>query len=128
MSTRRQRKVAELLHEEISQLIQYSTRDPRLGFVTVTGVDVSPDLRLAFVYVTVLGDETDAQNTLEGLASAAGYFRHNLKKTLSLRFIPELRFKLDTSLEHGTRINSLLDTIKHEAEQLEDPSEGEVSE
>ena len=128
MPTRRQRKVAELLHEEISQLIQYSTRDPRLGFVTVTEVDVSPDLRLAHVYVTVLGDETDAQNTLEGLASAAGYFRYNMKKALSLRYIPELKFKLDTSLEYGIRIDSLLDTIKNEADQLEDTSEGEPSE
>lgn len=128
MSTRRQRKVAELLHKEISQLIQYNTRDPRLGFVTVTGVDVSPDLRLAYVYVTVLGDETDAQSTLEGLASAAGYFRHNMKKALSLRYIPELKFKLDTSLEHGIRIDSLLDTIKNEVSQLEEPSEGESGE
>jgi len=127
MSTRRQRKVAELLHEEISQLIQYNTRDPRLGFVTVTGVDVTPDLRLAYVHVTVLGDETDAHATLEGLASAAGYFRHNMKKTLSLRFIPELKFKLDTSLEHGMRIDNLLDTIKNEANQQDTP-EGEASE
>ena len=128
MPTRRQRKVAELLHQEISHLIQYNTRDPRLGFVTVTGVDVSPDLRLAHVYVTVLGDETEAQNTLKGLASAASYFRHNMKKTLSLRYIPELRFKLDTSLEQGFRIDSLLDTIKNEADQLEDTSEVQSSE
>lgn len=128
MSTRRQRKVAELLHEEISQLIQYSTRDPRLGFVTVTGVDVTPDLRLAYVYVTVLGDETEAQSTLEGLASAAGYFRHSMKKALALRFIPELKFKIDTSLEHGMRIENLLDTIKNEADQLEDTAEDDASE
>ncbi len=125
MTTRRQRQVAELLHEEISQLIQHGTRDPRLGFITVTGVDVSADLRMARVYVTVLGDKADAQSTLEGLTSAAGYFRHQMKQTLSLRHIPELRFKLDTSLEHGSRIEELLDTIKSESDQNENLPEGE---
>ena len=114
MASRRQRQVAELLHEEISQLIQRGIRDPRLGFVTVTGVDVSADLKNARVYVTVLGDESDAQSALEGLASAAGYFRHQMKQTLSLRYIPELKFKIDTSLEYGSHIEELLKTIKSE--------------
>jgi len=114
MASRRQRQVAELLHQEISQLIQHGTKDPRLGFVTVTDVEVSPDLRLARVYVTVLGDEEEAQSTLEGLASAEGYFRYTMKQTLSLRFIPELRFKIDRSLERAARIESLLDTIEQE--------------
>ncbi len=126
MASRRQRQVAELLHEEISQLIQHNTRDPRLGFVTVTGVDISADLRIAQVYVTVLGDETDGQDTLEGLTSAAGYFRHQMRQTVSLRYLPELRFKLDTSLEHGSRIEDLLNTIKNEADQ--DLSEAKPSE
>ena len=125
MATRRQRQVAELLHEEISQLIQRGTRDPRLGFVTVTGVDVSADLRNARVYVTVLGDEADAQTTLKGLASATGYFRYQMKQTLSLRHIPELKFKLDTSLEHGSRIEALLETIKNESDPGQDLSEAE---
>ena len=116
MTSRRQRQVAELLHQEISRLIQYRTQDPRLGFVTVTDVEVSPDLSYAKVYVTVLGDETDVQSTLAGLESATGYFRHNMKQTLSLRYIPELRFKLDTSLEYGSRIESLLDAIKNESD------------
>jgi ribosome-binding factor A len=109
--------VAELLHEEISQLIQHNTRDPRLGFVTVTGVEVSADLRIAQVFVTALGDETDAQSTLEGLTSAAGYFRHQMRQTLSLRYMPELRFKLDTSLEYGLRVDDLLNTINRESSQ-----------
>jgi ribosome-binding factor A len=125
MVSRRQRQVAELLHEEISQLIQHATRDPRLGFVTVTGVDVSPDLRLARVYVTVLGDEADAKSTLEGLVSAAGYFRHEMRQSLSLRYIPELNFKLDKSLEYGMRIESLLDTIKSESNQTDDLPDAE---
>ena len=128
MATRRQRKVAELLHEELSQLIQYGTQDPRLGFVTVTGVDVSADLRLAWVYITVLGDDSDVKNSLKGLENAAGYFRHTLRETLSLRFIPELRFKIDTSLEHGSRIESLLDTIKEEYPETQDVTTTEPDE
>jgi ribosome-binding factor A len=114
MASRRQRQVAELLHEEISRIIQHETKDPRLGFVTVTGVDVSPDLRQARVYVSVLGDKADIKNTLAGLTSAASYFRRLLGQSLSLRYIPELTFKLDTSLEYGLHIDALLDTIKEE--------------
>jgi ribosome-binding factor A len=114
MASRRQRQVGELLHEEISRIIQHEIKDPRLGFVTVTGVDVSPDLRQARVYVTVLGDKVDIKNTLAGLTSGAGYFRHLLRQSLSLRHIPELNFKLDTSLEYGLHIDALLDTIKEE--------------
>ncbi len=117
MASRRQRQVAELLHEEISQLIQRNTRDPRLGFVTVTGVDVSPDLRNAKVYVTVLGDKEDQKSTLEGLASATGFFRYQLRQDLSLRHIPELKFQIDTSLEYGLHIEKLLDSIQEESSQ-----------
>jgi ribosome-binding factor A len=122
MPSRRQKQVAELLHQEISQLIQYRTQDPRLGFVTVTGVDVSPDLRQAQVYVTVLGDEVDAQSSLTGLTSAASYFRHELGQSLSLRYVPHLSFKIDTSLEYGLHIDSLLDSI---TEELDQPDETE---
>ncbi|MBI1878904.1 MAG: 30S ribosome-binding factor RbfA, partial [Chloroflexi bacterium] len=101
MASRRQRQVGELLHEEISRIIQHETKDPRLGFVTVTGVEVSPDLRQARVYITVLGDNTEVKNTLTGLTSAASYFRRLLGQSLSLRYVPELNFKLDTSLEYG---------------------------
>lgn len=125
MTTRRQRRVAELLHQEISELIQYHTQDPRLGFVTVTEVEVSADLRQARVYVSVLGDDTDVQNTLAGLTSAAGYFQHQLGQSLSLRYIPKLVFKLDTSLEYGLHIDQILDSLKEEDELSEDSSEAE---
>lgn len=115
MASRRQRKVAELLHKELSLLLQYETKDPRLGFVTVTGVDVSPDLKLARVYVTVLGDKTESKETLQGLTSATSYIRYKLGQSTSLRNIPDLLFKLDTSLEHGLRIESILESIKETA-------------
>ena len=117
MASRRQRQVAELLHQEISQLIQYRSQDPRLGFVTVTRVEVSPDLSQAKVYVSVMGDEADVQNTFEGLDSAAGYLRRELGQNLSLRYVPRLTFKLDTSLEHSLHIDSLLDNIKTELDE-----------
>lgn len=117
MASRRQRQVAELLHEEISNLLQFNTRDPRLGFVTVTDVEVSPDLRVAWVYITVLGDSSDEETTLQGLASAAKFFRHELGQSLKLRFIPELNFKLDKSLEYGLHIDQLLDTVKEEYQE-----------
>ncbi|MCG3209993.1 MAG: Ribosome-binding factor A [Anaerolineae bacterium] len=120
MASRRQRQVAELLHEEISQLLQHGTRDPRLGFVTVTGVDVSPDLRVAWVYVTTLGDDAERQETLAGLASASPFFRREMRKSLSLRYIPELNFKVDTSLEYGMRIDKILDSIKEESDNSPD--------
>ena len=126
MASRRQRKVAELLHQEIGQLIQRETRDPRLEFVTITGVDVSPDLRQAQIYFTTLA-ETAVKDTVAGLTSASGYFRSRLAQSLSLRHIPELTFKLDTSLEHGLRIDSLLDALKAEREVDENSSEAEIS-
>jgi ribosome-binding factor A len=119
MATRRQRQVAELLHQEISRLIQYRTQDPRLGFVTVTGVDVTPDLRQARVHVSVLGDKQDVKETLTGLASAAKFFRHELGQTLTLRYIPELSFKLDKTLDHALHIDNLLDKIDEQRAQTE---------
>ena len=85
MTTRRQRQVAELLHEEISVLIQRRARDPRMGYVTVTGVEMSPDLRVAQVYVSVLGSDEDAQQSLQSLQRAAGFFRRELSTSLLRR-------------------------------------------
>ena len=114
MATRRQRQVAELLHEEISLLIQRRARDPRLGFVTVTGVEVSADLRVAHIYVSVLGNGDEVDESLASLGRAAGFFRHELGTSLSLRYLPELNFRLDDSLERGLRIDQLLDSLHDE--------------
>ena len=123
MTTRRQRQVAELLHEEISLLIQRRVRDPRLGFVTVTGVKMSPDLRVAHVYVSVLGSDDDVQTSLESLSRAAGFFRRELGASLSLRYLPELNFRPDDTLERALRIDQLLDSLQEETP--EDDAEGE---
>jgi ribosome-binding factor A len=111
MTTRRQRQVAELLHEEIGTLILLKARDPRLKGVTVTGVEVSRDLENAWVYVSVLGTEEQVQEALDGLKSATGFLRREIAAALPLRIVPHLMFRLDDSLERGMRIDRLLDTI-----------------
>ncbi len=111
MATRRQQKVAELLHEELSMLI-HQAADPRLGLVTVTDVEVTPDLRLAHVYVSVMGDEDEVQQSLAGLRHAAGFLRRELGVSMSLRYLPELNFRLDESLERGLRIEQLLSSLQ----------------
>jgi ribosome-binding factor A len=123
VTTRRQRQVAELLHEEISLLIQRRARDPRLGFVTVTGVEMSPDLRVAHVYVSVLGSDDEAQASLDSLSRAAGFFRRELGASLSLRYLPELNFRPDDTLERALRIDQLLDSLQEETP--EDDAEAE---
>ena len=112
MASRRQRKLAELLHEEISGILHLNTQDPRLGMVTVTGVEVTADLLTAQVYVTVLGDESDAKEAMTGLSKAGGYIRYQLGKALSLRRVPDLTFKLDHSLEYALHIENLLNEVK----------------
>ena len=125
MNDRRQRRVAELIHQEISLLIQRQVRDPRLGSITVTGVEVTQDLRLATIYVSVLGDDADVNQALAALKSAAGFFRHELGSTLTLRFIPELAFRLDKSLEQGLRIDQLLDSLPPAAPADDDEGDAE---
>jgi ribosome-binding factor A len=119
VATRRQRQVAELLHEEISLLIQRRARDPRLGFVTVTGVEMSPDLRVAHVYVSVLGEGEDVEQSLASLRHAASFFRRELSTSLSLRYLPELDFRQDDTLERGLRIDRLLDSLHEETAEGE---------
>lgn len=83
-------------------------KDPRLAFVTVTAVETSPDLRHANIYVSAMGTEKERREVLTGLAHAAGFLRHELGARLALRYVPELTFHLDESLERGTRIMQLL--------------------
>ena len=112
MNTRRQRQVSELLHEEISTLIQRRARDPRLGAVTVTGVEVSPDLENAWIYVSVLGTDEEIKEALAGLKRATPFLRREIGSSLSLRLVPQLIFRLDESVARGTRIDQLLDDIQ----------------
>lgn len=111
MSTRRQRRVAELIHRELSRLLMFETQDPRVVNVTITEVDVTPDLMLARVYFSVLGGADEESEALSGLNRASGFLRTRLAEGVRLRFVPELSFKLDKSAAYGRRIDELLDQI-----------------
>ncbi len=87
-------------------------KDPRIGFVTVTDVDVADDIRNATVYVSVYGSDGDKQNSLKGLRSAAPFFRSELGKRMRLRYLPELLFRFDATVERGAHIMELLHEIE----------------
>jgi ribosome-binding factor A len=108
MQGKRLDRVNQLIREEVSFLIQRELKDPRLGFVTVTQVETSPDLRTAKVFVSVLGDEAQWTASLAALASARGFIRNWLRQHLDLRQTPELDFRADRSMEHAARIQELL--------------------
>ncbi len=109
---RRPERVADMLREEIAQIVGYELEDPRLTMVTVTDVRVSENLRDARVYVTVLGDEAEHQAAMAALRHAAPYVRKQLGFALSLRHTPEIHFVRDTIEEQGQRVDQLLEEIK----------------
>lgn len=115
MGTRRDR-VSDLIKDEISRLLLREIHDPRIGFVTITGATVSSDLRSARVYVSVLGDGERRQDALDALNNASGFMRRTLFKNLRLKFSLSLVFVLDESLDHGERIDRILDSIRSDGE------------
>ena len=104
----RSQRVAEQLRQELSSLILREIKDPRVGLVTITAVDVSKDLSFARVYVSSLGESQPHAELIAGLQHAAGFLRHELKSMLRLRIIPELRFEYDESLERAARLEALI--------------------
>ena len=113
-SSRRPEQVAETLRGVIADALTREVRDPRVGFVTLTGVLVTNDLSHARILVTVPGDEAEKTRALEGLQSAAGFLRSRAARALTTRSVPELHFELDRGLEHAARINELLNDIRRE--------------
>ncbi|MGH7319383.1 MAG: 30S ribosome-binding factor RbfA [Candidatus Rokuibacteriota bacterium] len=108
MQGKRLDRVNQLIREEISLLLQRELKDPRLGFVTVTEVETTKDLRSAKIFVSVLGDEAQWAASLTALARARGFIRNWLRAHLDLRTTPELDFRADRSMEHAARIQQLL--------------------
>lgn len=108
MPSQRAQRVGELIQQEVSSLLIHGLKDPRIGFVTITGVEVTPDLHLARVYYTVIGDETARRDTAAGLKSSTHFIRQHLGRQLHMKYLPDLLFHYDTSIEHGNRIESLL--------------------
>src|SRR5258707_9359271 len=107
-NTHRQEKLGELIAAEISELIRTRLKDPRVGFASITHVEVSGDLRHAKVSVSVMGTAEEKAASMKGLKNATGYLRHELAGRIVLRYMPEITFKLDTSIEEGARILDLI--------------------
>jgi ribosome-binding factor A len=103
------RRVNEALREVLSARIATELKDPRVGFVTVTSVETSPDLRHSRVYVSVLGDEDERAESLAGLASAHGFLQAAIASELRMKHTPTLEFLHDASIDHGFRISELLE-------------------
>ena len=103
--------MGEQIKKELSQIIQTELKDPRIGFITVTGVEVTGDMSQARVYLSVLGNDDQKEETLRALARGKGFIRSELGKRIRFRHIPELFFKFDSSIEYGSRIESILTDI-----------------
>jgi ribosome-binding factor A len=108
---KRSQRVSDLIREEVADIIMYRLKDPRIGFVTVTGVDMTDDLKLARVFVSIL-NEKDRVQTLEILNDAKPFFRSALGKRLKMKFTPVIEFRLDSSIEYGYKIDGLLKKIR----------------
>jgi ribosome-binding factor A len=120
MSSQRPGRVQEAIRQEASKIIQVEMRDPRIGFITVTKVDLTDDLRYARIYFSILGEKKDKRKALAGLNSAKGYIKGLLADRIKLRFMPEIAFAIDESLEHTKHIYDILDQIKKEKRDAED--------
>ncbi|MBN1956605.1 MAG: 30S ribosome-binding factor RbfA [Desulfuromonadales bacterium] len=112
MSGFRAEKVAEQIHKEVTQMLMFNIKDPRLSGVTITGVKVSKDIGSARIYFTVSDDENARKEAERGLKSAAAYIRRELSQVMRLRFIPEIRFQYDESVGYGRNIDSLLRRVQ----------------
>lgn len=112
--TQRTERVAEEVREILAEEVQ-RLKDPRIGFVTLTGVEVTPDLRRARIFYTVLGDEQQERATAAGLRSATSHLRQAVGRQVRLKVVPELEFRVDEAFERGRRIDELLERL-HEGE------------
>ncbi|MFD2616847.1 30S ribosome-binding factor RbfA [Terrilactibacillus laevilacticus] len=116
MANLRSHRIGEQMKKELSDIIQNKIKDPRVGFVTVTGVEVTGDLQQSTVYISVLGSNEDKENTITGLSKAKGFIRSEVGKRIRLRKTPDIIFKFDESIEYGNHINQLLHELNHNDE------------
>ena len=123
----RQEKLGEQIAEDIIDLIRTRVKDPRIGFVSVTRVEVSGDLRHAKVYVSVMGSPEERKETMQGLNKATGFLRHELASRLTLRYMPEIAFKLDNSIEEGSRVLELINKVSKEDEERKQTLEAQLA-
>ena len=107
----RPQRLGDLIQREVAELIRLEVRDPRIGMITITSVDVSPDMSHAKIFFTVL-EKDKLQDTVQGLARSAGFLRSQLAKRIKMYTTPELRFAYDESVERGDRLSRLIDSVK----------------
>lgn len=119
----RANKVGEQMKKELGEIIGRKIKDPRVGFVTVTDVQVTGDLQQATVFISVLGDEEQKENTLKGLAKAKGFIRSEIGQRIRLRKTPEIFFEFDESIDYGNRIETLLTQIQNEKQTKDNDEE-----
>ena len=109
MTAPRRARIADQIQRELAEVIRLELRDPRIGMVTITGIEMSRDQSHAKVFFTVLGAESAADTALEGLQRASGFLRTELARRLSTRTVPDLHFEHDVSIERGARLSRLID-------------------
>jgi len=117
MARIRASRVGEQVKKELSHVLQHEMKDPRIGFVTVTAVEMSGDLQQAKVFISVLGNEEQKDQTLLGLEKAKGFLRTEIRRRVQLRHTPELIFKFDESIEHGQYLSKLLEEVNRDGDQ-----------
>ena len=117
-------KLQELIKQEMGKMLLKELKDPRIGFVTVTDVEMTGDLREAKIYVSIMGGEEQVKSSLEGLNSALGFIRREIGHRIRLRFTPEISFTLDTSLDYGDHIQKLLLQVEGDSKKNVDNAEG----
>lgn len=115
----RMRKVNELVREVVADAVA-DLKDPRIGFLTITGAETSPDLRHAVVYYSVLGSDEEKAGTAAALASASGRIQAVLGNETRMRYTPKLEFNVDPSIDHGIRINQILQDLEAEQKEQDD--------
>lgn len=114
MERLRTSRVAEQMKKELGEIVNHKLKDPRIGFVTITDVELTNDLLQATVYISVLGDEAEKNRTLEGLQKATGFIRSEIGKRIRLRKVPEITFAFDEVQEYGNRIEMILKKLKED--------------
>lgn len=125
MTQYRAERLQGLMQAELSDIIRVSLKDPRVGFVSVTAVDVSKDLRHVKAFVSVMGEQAEQEETLATLNNAADYIRTEIGKRIRLKHTPEIIFRLDKSIEHGSHINALLRKLEQEQDVNRGPQDGQ---
>src|SRR6266540_7442119 len=121
---KRTERVSDQIRMEIADILMRRVKDPRVGFVTITAVDVTADLKQAWVYVTVLQQGAQETETLDALSRAEGFIKGELGRRLKLRYVPDLKFVKDTSIDRVSRVLNLLDEVRPKQAESRDENAG----